>query len=383
MPTPTLYTELPENTWTLADWKEVMAENKPAGSGIWSLRDQQDAITIELPANKLRSCIKEVFGYSIADPDGLVSPSKLIRKVPIQHPTFPWLWANAASSTLTSPFAGYEHQDAYDNPTAKMTDIANYNAPPVSGEYGLIGRYAKCYLTISFKPFFGRIYKDDDVFWTGNEVDRFVGMKTMTPKLELINAAGADVNSAFRFADTVTGGPTTGPDGTLFVGSVYSRKQTATYAIEWFNVEESYLVDTSADNYFLMPYPVRVLNAMGTLNELEFCGHAPGTLLFQGCQAVRYPQPIATDDQENLWAWDFLLMFNQFDPQDPPRPGVVVTEPIGRDPKRGHLLFPTRQSLGWYYATRSTDPTYVGTYNGEGILPLTDFNDIFEYWNTP
>ena len=108
----------------------------------------------------------------------------------------------------------------------------------------------------------------------------------------------------------------------------------------------------------------------------------PGTLLFNGVQAVRYPQPVKTVGDYNLWAWDLLLNIQQFDPQDPPRGAgsTVVTSPSGRTPKRGHLLMPSRQTLGWYYATRSNDPSKVGTYNGDGILPLIDFAKLFEYW---
>jgi hypothetical protein len=372
MSAPQIQPEKPEDTWSISDWKETVEFAKP-GNGVWSQREQQDTIVIEFPANKLRSAISQIFGFSQCNP----SSQNLKRVLPIQHPVFNWLWADSGSSSIIGPVGNSSFLNSHGNPTPKLESLSDYNTPEYYVRYNIVK------LAVVFKPFSGLILADDDESWSGKESDRFIGTKQIQPNLELMTAQTLSGVSPFRFADQDGGYPSIGTSGTEFTGSVYVRKATTNYQLEWINVEESYLCDTSYDNYFIMPYPKKLINYLGYLNETTFAGHAPGTLLFNGIQAVRYPQPVKTVGDYNLWAWDLLLNIQQFDPQDPPR-GVgstVVTSPPGETPKRGHLLMPSRQKLGWFYATRSNNPNDVGTYNGDGILPLVDFEKLFEYWD--
>jgi hypothetical protein len=376
MAAPQIQEEDPENEWSITeDWLESMEFTRP-GQGNWSQHDQADTIVIELPANKIRSCLKKVFGWSICDPDS----QTLKRTLPMQHPIFPWLWASTGTSSFFGPVGNNTYKSDDDKPTPREESVGVYNGP----EY--YARYAKVKLAINFRPFTGLILADDDETWSGLESQRFIGMKQMSPNLELMTTQSAAGISPFIFADNDGTYPATGPNGDKFEGYIFTRKTTVNYQIEWLNVEESYLCNTDDPNYFIFPYPERLIKYLGYVNKETYAGHAPGTLLFNGVQAVRYPQPVRTVGDYNLWAWDLVLSFQKFDPQDPPRPGSVVPAagtPPASDltPKRGHLLMPCKSNLGWFYATRSSDSSKAGTYNGDPILPSIEFEEIFKYWD--
>ena len=369
-----------EDEWDLNHWKESVELRKPGGNASYSLRQTEDVIMIEVPFRQLRSCIRQLFGWSYADER---TPWRLRREeIPIQHPRFPWLWADAASSTPMFPKGNpdFPIENGY---LAKRDGYSQYNAPEYEANYGI------AQIAVRFKPFAGRIYSDDDGAWTpGYEYRRFVGSTSVQPKLEQITAQGGGNESSFYWADydktskkPRIGGPNN--TGQHFDGGVFIRKPTTDFTITWYNVEESYLVDTSKNDYWVMPYPSRLLKYLGTINSAEIFGHRPQTLLFDGFRLTRYQQPVLTDSEWGLWAADIEMRFQHFDPNYPDRSSGITTFPPAQTPKNGHLLFPDRQSTGWYSATRSKDEAKRGTYNGDFALRELDFTGIFKHVMDP
>lgn len=385
MATPAVLLEFPDDEWDLAEWKEEIASQRPGGAGAFSYGNSEDVITIEVPYNQLRSCIRQMFGYSIADTTG--SGYRLSRpEVQVQHPIFPWLWADSLASQPWNPMG---NEDFPTSPPgtyqAKLAAYSEYNSPPYTVNY------KRTSISVRFKEVPYRIYSDDDSHWlsTTAEYKRFLGPVSVTPKNELISATGGVEGSALYYADTtaavvgppaIAPGPTTGPSGTEVKGSVYTTKQTVEISLLWKQVEESYLIDTSGDNYDLFPIPTRLLAYLGTVNKTEFCDRPAGTLLFDGIGLQRKQQPLPTDTEFGLWAYDVTLKFLYFNPPTPEDSAIITDPPASTPILRGWHRFPWKNNGFWYAATKG-DATTRGTYGGQTQLKQMEFANMFRYWS--
>ncbi len=349
--------------------------------------------------------MRQIFGYSVADQS---APWRLQRpEIPLQHPYLPWCWADALTSAPFNPL-GFTNPNYTSPPSPDTRDWwqkqqrwagkstteplvgSGYNPPPYTTNW------AKTQLAVRFKPFHGRIYSEEDDAWQRSsgsisnprpEYQRFLGPITVTPKNELITVSGGVTEgSGLYWADSsleISGPPViaAGPpnvgsaDTAAFRGSVYTTKQVTEVKLLWKTVEESYVIDDRDEDYFIFPRATRLLAHLGTINSESFCGCPRGTLLFDGIGMERYQQPLPTDQEFGLWAYDLTLVFKFFDPKRPPTANII-TNPPGQDPLRGWSVFPWRNSGLWYGATRGTTATR-GSYSGSTQFRETKFQDMF------
>lgn len=385
--------EDPADEWALDEWLEEMADAKPGGPAVMSPQQMAATEVIRVPANKARSAVRQILGYSIADNDSFLLERP---EVPLNHPWFRWLWADSCSVQFVNPLGNtdYEHPDStVDNPLyqAKQASDAFVDYGP---EY--TGRYGTALITVQFRHYPWVVWADWDTSWedfVGEEWRRMCVMSGMKPKLDLIAAEGTDTGK-LRFAERdaafAAGGenPTPGPAGTIFDGAVYVRKSQTSYTVCWRCVEEQYLTGAYPDDVtdgLVMPRFPRFERFLGTVNSAELFGHPKNTLLFADYWTTRYPLPVRTNYDFGLIAHDVYMVFDAF---DPPRPTGVKNSAgadiLDANRKRGHLVFPFRpNSSKHWFAAAAGDGTTAGTYSGAFVLEELDHTELFRHADDP
>jgi hypothetical protein len=371
--------EKPEDVWDLDEWKEKVAKENPGGSGAHALQTSEESLVITLEANKIRSCLQQVLGWSWSD---TAAPWRMHREaVPTQHPRFPWLWADSVAPLLFNPLA--QRQTSGLN-QAKEEGVGWTDYAPQ-----FTTRYTYVDLLVRFKNIWGRQWPDSDPFWQdnylGKEWLRSVGNVGKNVQLDLITAEGAGDAAALFWAEGGGDGPVAGSSPTsAFNGTQYVRRQSTQFKIQWKCVPIEYTCGEmifTEDDYdtFLLPLPRRLVRQLGTVNDAPFPGtnskYKAGTLLFSALEEVSYQLPVRTDQEFGMWAADYTFTFDYF---DPPRDPAAVTNPSGRTVKYGHHLFPWRKTRYWYLATAGS-ASDRGTYDGVTALEATAFTDMFRH----
>lgn len=390
MPRPNVLPDAAADRWTKSDWKEIVPPGitKP-GSGSWSGTQTQDTITIEVPYNKLLSCVRQITGYSIAQPySGSGSPRLLRPEVPIQHPRFPQLYATGCTWQLWNPLGAYQQGGGAIKPKITRNPASVVNAPSFEVNY------REAFVTVNFQDSPARLLSDNSPAWSESdpEYKRFFSMLQASPKNEIVSASGGVEGSQLYWADSsarvtgppiiavgpTAGGPTATPKGLPFRGSHYTFKQTVSFALVWKCVEESFICDDSETDYYVMPVPKLLLAHLGTTNKTKIFGCDPGTILFNGLGLKRYAQPVQTDTGFPLFAYDCTLQFEYFKPR---RPATVIVKagPTGGSPtpKQGWNCFPYGLNGYWYACTRGEDAE-AGTYSGQTLILETEFANMFK-----
>lgn len=407
---PVIIPEAPEDTFGPDDWVEVLASAKPGGAAGFSLQSSQDSLVLTVPGNKVRSAILEILGYSEAD---VAAPWRLRRPaVPMQHPRFPWLFADGISVQFTGPLGNttfpYDtrRDERYTGGAARTQsyfqakeDSVNMGIDGYSPTY--MGRYARAEITVRFGQVDWLMLKDGDPIWENPangygpdiEYNRFFGLSSFDPKLDLITAEGGTDASSFYFSETDDPTASDSPNlttGPAFNGSVHVRRAQSDIEMCWHSVAEDYTCVGGP----IMPQPKRLLAHLGTTNDDWFPysetsaltpeeqgAYPPHTLLFNGLKGRRYQLPARTESIFNLGAynWDWYLQFVHFDPN---RPTAVKNKdgvPIAEESRaRGWRLQPHRHSRRWFGATAG-DATTRGTPAGNYPLMSTSFQDMFKH----
>jgi hypothetical protein len=377
--------ENPQDEWDLGDWVEMMAQQKPGGAGGFSHQASEDTLVITLQGNQIRSALRQLLGWAWSD---VAAPWRLHRpQVAVQHPRLPWLWAAEASVQPHNPLGQLQADGTY---KAKTAGVGFDGYAP-----GSHGCYARMDVAVKFRGVNWMQWKDDDPQWAdnfaGKEWLRSVGVMNKSVMLDLVSAEGANDEASFYFAEGVTGGagagPVTGDGGTPFNGTQYVRAQRTTFRLVWKCVPLEYTCGEMEFNEadiasFMMPYPERLIKALGRVNSAAFPGsaspYAAGTLLLTSVEEIPYQLPVRTNTEFGAWCADYVLTFEHFDPARDPNAvanygsGGVVSL------KRGHYLFPYRPTGLWYYATAGNQFNR-GTYSGTAPLLSQDFHDLFRH----
>lgn len=381
--------EAPADEWDLSDWLELMAAEKPGGAGAFSHQASEDTLVITLPGNQVRSCIRQLLGWAWSD---VAAPWRLHRPaVPVQHPRYPWMWADAVSVQPHNPL-GQVQSDA--SVKAKTAGVGFTGYAPSAH-----GCYARMDVTVRFRGINWFNFLDSDPLWAdnfaGKEWLRSFGKVNAAYETDLISAEGANDEASLYFAEGTTAGagsgPVSGPNGTPFNGTQFVRVSKTRFRLVWKCVPVEYVCgeqefnEAGADT-FLMPLPRRLVRALGTVNDAAFPGtsspYVAGTLLLSGVEEIPYQLPVRTTADFGLMAADYILTFDHF---DPPRDSAAVQNLGGGGAtavKRGWHLYPSRITGYWYYATKGTAVTR-GTYAGVGQLESTDFTDLFRHVDDP
>jgi hypothetical protein len=377
--------EAPADEWDYPDWVEKMGQEKPGGAGTFSHQMSEDTLVITLPGNQVRSCVRQVLGWSWAD---VAAPWQLRREAcPIQHPRFPWLWADAVSVQPHNPLAQLQTDLTY-KPKTEGVGFGGYS--PTHH-----GCYARADVTVRFRPAHGEQWRDDDPKWSddysGKEWLRSFGLLNKSVQLDIISTEGANDDASLYFADGVVNGggtgPLAGPGGTPFNGTQFVRYPRTVMRFLWKNVPQEYLsgefvfTESSAGSR-IAPYPARLVRALGRVNSAPFPGadspYVAGTLLFTGFEEIPYQQPVRTDTEFGLWASDVILTFEHVDPPLDPTARTYPDDGSVADVKRGWHLYPYRPTSYFYYATAGTEATR-GTYSGVSQLREYDFHHLFRH----
>jgi hypothetical protein len=375
--------EKPADVWDLDEWREKVARESPGGAGAHSLQSSEESLVITVDSNKVRSCLQKVLGWSWAD---TAAPWRLHREeVPIQHPRYPWLWADSAAPLNWNPLAQRQTDSTY---KAKEDGVGFETYAPAQTT-----RYTKTDILVRFKNIWGRQWRDSDPTWqdglVGKEWMRSLGCVGKNVQLDLITAEGAGDAAALYWAEGGGDGPVAGPGaGSAFNGTQYVRRNVTQFKLVWRCVQTEYTcgrMDFEEADYdsFLMPLPRRLVRQLGTVNDAPFPGsssrYKAGTLLFSALEEVTYQLPVRTDSEFGLWASDYTITLDHF---DPPRDPAASTNPAGQTVKYGHHLFPWRKTRFWYLATAGTDATR-GSYSGKTALEATTFTDMFRHVDDP
>lgn len=378
--------EAPADRWNLGEWLEQMAQQKPGGDDAFSNQVSESSLVITVPGNKVRSCVQQVMGWSWSD---TAAPWRLHREAcPVQHPRYPWLWADAVSVRPVNPL-GQIQPDLTVQPKTPGVGYDGY-AP----EY--YGCYARVDVTVRFRSINWFNFRDDDPLWAdnfaGKEYLRSFGKVNAGYETDLISAEGANDSAALYFAEGTVGGagsgPVAGPNGDPFNGTQFVRVSKTRFRLVWKNVPTEYVSGEQEYNEadcasFIMPLPRRLVRALGTVNSTPFPGanspYVAGTLLLSGVEEIPYLQPVRTTSDFGLPASDFVFTFDHFDPRRDP---AAITVPAGQTGKRGWHLYPSRITGYWYYATKGSAVTR-GTYSGVGQLESLEFHDLFKHVDDP
>lgn len=376
--------ELPADVWSLSDWLEKIALEKPGGSGAHSLQSSDENIVTQIYANKVRSALAGLLGWAWAD-DG---PPYLLHRenVAVQHPTMPWLWVDGVAVTPHIPLG----QTQPTGPVRPKTPGVGYTGYAPTDTT----RYTLCDLHVRFRGVQWRMWPDWDPIWqlryVGKEWMRSFGNTTKSTALDLLSAEGAGDDASLYFADDSSAyGINSGPNGTAFNGTQYVRQQKTTFKMVWKNVPLNYTcgeIKFNEDDIssFLMPYPERLIQAIGYVNSVPFPGinspYVGGTLLLTQVEEIPYQQPVRTDSEFGLMAADYVLTFEHFDPPRDPNavPNYGTLGSSSRVVARGHNLVASRTSRYWYLVTAGTTTTR-GTYDGRRLLPSYDFHSLFRH----
>lgn len=378
--------EDPDDEWDLEEWKEVMGSQKPGGAAAFSLAMSEHVYVIQVHANQVRSCLRQLLGYAWAD---AVAPYQLHREaVPVQDPQFPWLYADSVAVNFKTPLG--TALDGTLEGKAKVSGVG-FSSRNYSPEY--YGRYGDAEVTVRFRPVNYRLFLDADITWSegyaGKEWMRNFGPMGKQVALDLITAEGGSDDASLYFAEGGGTGPVSGPSGTPFGGTQFVRVSKTVFRMIWKCVPLAYTSGefqfTEAEiGSFLMPLPERLSVGLGRVNSTPFPGsasrHKAGTLLLSAVEEIPYQQPVRTDSDFGLWAADYILTFEHLDPK---RDSSAVQNLGGGgavDVKYGHHLYPWRKTRKFYYATAGSSTT-KGTYAGKGQLGQQDFHNLFRHVN--
>lgn len=386
MAAPTVIPEDPDDEWNLSLWQEQVEDRRP-GNAVFSYSQSAVTETIVVPANQVRSCVRQLLGYSLANHTTYLLERK---EVPVRHPWWRHLWADSVQVQEIVPLA----QPQADGTTKakKDADDPDLYAPAATGRYG------HSLVTVQFRHLPWLVWRDDDDLWAtylGEEWRRFTACTSVRPILD-IQTVDADAKSQFVFAERdqadVANSPRVGPGGKPIPnGQIPYRKQQVGFSLLWRGVEETYLTGPYPDDVyagFLLPDYERLNRYMGCVNAVTFLGHKPGTLLFDYEVVGRYPFPgVRTNYDFGLIGVDILMKFTLY---RPPQPAAVIDSNgnVVADGDRwyGHLALPFAPNPNHYHfvATAGTDATR-GTLPGSSRLALEplDFYDLFYHHDDP
>lgn len=398
----TVIPENPDDEWSLAEWLEFVDDRK-MGTATMSNQDMSAVERILVPYRKVRSCLRQMLGYSLSDNANFL----LLRpEVPVNHPTFRWLWSDSASSQPLWPMGNPDEPklDESDDPVPGIylprrtsDSFLNYG-PDYTSNYGSAA------VAVQFRHYPWVVWADWDTSWeefVGEEWRRMCVLSEMMPSVDLITADGTDTgrlifaeyNAAFPEGGV---NPKVGPSGTAFPGGVHVRVQSTRFTVCWRGVEEQYLTGAYPDDVtdgLVMPNLKRLNALLGYVNSSSIFGHPRHTILFDGYRTVRYPFPVRTNHDFGLLGHDVYLHFKQTDPLRPANVKTVGGAAVAdADRKRGHLVFPFRPSKSdntashyWLAATSGSTGAggTAGTYGGSAILGEWDLTELFRHADDP
>lgn len=393
----TIEPENPADVWAVSEWEELVQDQRP-GTSTHAPQQTTATETIVVPTHKVRSAITKILGYSFCD-----QGSKLLTRpeVPLRHPWYRHLWAEAVTVSEQAPVANPDREGS----AAGLYKPEKAADADVNWAYGpdWTANHLTSLLTVTFRAVPWKVWRDDDPDWQdfyeGEEWRRMVACVGSSPQLDLLTAEGTDEFTLY-YAEKDAANPVAPDSPTLgttsFPGSVYFRKVQSLYEVVWRGVEEQYLTgpyDPAAteesediDDGLILPNYRRLDRYLGCVNDRPFFGHKRGTILFDGYKPVRYPFPgVRTNTSFGLMGVDVYLYFRKLDPPTPETTQSVTGAVIpAADRRYGHQTLPFRSnpSRFWFAATAGSDTT-KGRFDGAFPLEELDLYELFRHPDDP
>lgn len=322
-----------------ANWAEHVENWGPSQSS-WQWNDSHAVLVGDIDFLNIPAAVLQFLGFS----QQVTGTSQLHRQLPLCHPAFPWMYATKIPSV--EPFAPY---------TAAVASTTN----PEANTLPYFTGYRGARMTVQFEALDYVLMTDSTLAaapYNGNELYRYVSRHFKGAFETLLLDRGQ-----MKFAET--------PPGPVAVGSGLAKVlQAAEPTLIWRQVPERGLFDSTL-------VPQNILDCVGMVNEAEFLGYPPGTLLCLPPDFTPSMYPVSP----SYWTgfpthfparmFDVTFRFKWF---DPPRTNPDLLDPnTGQVCNRGHNLVPWTLNFNWFLI--STD----GTLNGKRLYDPADFTKLF------
>ena len=360
-----IYT-LPEiNYFWDTKWKEAREESFTANVGNTTA---SATLVGYIDAKDFALAIAAILGYSICLYSG--SPPHQIRRLhrvaPVCHPRLRNLYASSVRVTpysFTKPDEAFQHKEIA--PTYKGIFVER---PDFKESFNVI-KYTSAYkvlkVEIDFSEFVGVVFASNEQ--PGFEKDfknyehRRFAQVTFDYNLEILQMD----NAASLVFDA---GP---PKEQSFPTPVGIMLPQAKLIIKWLWVPHEFLSDYYLVNYKIV-YNNTIQSKLGHVNEDEFLGFKPGTLLFTSWKTEPIVVPVA--DKDLGWvhmrlAWNVNFEFLYLNTIS-----NASYEGMPEWAKRGHNVFPWRGDGLFYPATIRKEKSPVP---GRPLYPPTNFGEMF------
>lgn len=346
------------------DWKEAgpTGDNSPGGPDVFS-KEKADAILVgQIPSSRRQQFRRDTMGYAYTD-----STHKLYRVNPVRHPEID----DCHAVGISLHRKGIRGNDALISGGRTWPKLEN---PRPQGSIRYTTNYQLADATIRFGQIPYDVIDDADMFYLDGttpleEYWRNVDWAhDVKPEVSTLNS---ETDRQLIFAEGATP-----PLGTAFPGRAIEYVCKTSLAWRWYDVPEEYLFQ-GVDGE-----PVKIQEALGRVNSVDFAGYVAGTLLLLGVQLVKfqYPwrffDPVYTTRSVPAFGYHVTFFVSQFDPT----PAVATTTVPGTPLARGHNLQPYRTVVAgtktrWYLATLG------GGASDPRLIPGTDFKKLFENAN--
>lgn len=309
-------------------WRQVLNDTGEVDSGQFGGGDSRATLTILFDDGLRWEAIRNILGYSYR-----TDKNTLARRLPAQHPEYPWLYATR--------ILNLRGEKAVEKTAGRAGDFALCDT---------------CRMTIQFETLPYAVKADSEV--SNKEYKRFVDFRPK-PGIENIQRPGR----FFKFVD----GPAV---ATTFPYPYLIRAPKQHLSWRWVDVPDAYLNNRQG-------LPINLLRRIGTVNNGFFPavgpgGYPPETLLMLEPELTPKQLPIditeATSAVEGgvVRTWDVTLNFVYF---DPPVPAGYVTG-------RGHNVLPPPPQtppVNYFYLA-----TIDGTARGARAYPRSNFEILFQ-----
>ncbi len=293
--------------------------------------------------------VKEILGGTSAGAGNF----GLKRTLPLAHPTFPWLYADAVTD-----FRGVGRNGL-------NASAAQLEAPAISPQYW---RYAKYYATVTFTSRPYAVLSDNSVGNVSESLANFAGVaKTVQAAQEWLRYTDWEPISQ-PDSVTATQGEMYFRNALLKIGDQFPRYSgmprmflnNQLIRFTWYQVPFSYI---SSTNSYINSF-------RGKINQINWFNWAAGELLYLDYRIKRYTPPVPA----------LQILDNPFNEQPPPVPPLLP----GKTFSTAKLV---DVEFSFLDTVRTTNDTYVPANNnwivkGHNLLPYWIDRKYFHYATT-
>lgn len=327
--------------------------------------DKGDGANAITSVAQLHDAMREILGYVEPDSDGF----RLHRVAPKLHPLYPWLAAEEITEIV-----------GLGRPTKTEAEADHQFSVDPFEEFALYPAYE---LNVSFSPrpyVFAQDSEVDTASLTWTKQDGTTATPTYAKEwirnLEVTAEPGGRYIVAeagqFQFDVASTLAPDTYNAGK---GQLQMFIPEAPVKMTWYQVPWEYVDAFDSAGARIDSY---IQQALGCINQHEWMGYDPGTLLLDAVHVARYVQPVPQTDYAAdtvvfapRFLCDITFLFKFLDPPlgkdsagnaatprtppTPPGPGQIITA--------GWNRVPYAHRYGWYYARTTGQAGFTDVTN--------------------